>query len=164
MARVHLFELGDLDWFPRTFHQYETDYLAFIAETFGMLSRGFIAPITRLLDRAPERRIIDICSGGAGPWLSLLPRISSSDSLEPTVILTDISPNIPAMERVRTMSKGRIDFIAEPVDATAVPGALQGARTLFNGFHHLRPAVARQVLADAATKGQPIGVFERPAQ
>jgi hypothetical protein len=46
------------------------------------------------------------------------------------------------------------------VDATAVPGDLRGARTMFNCFHHFRPAEARRILEDAARARRPIAVFE----
>ena len=129
-----------------------------------MLANQFIDPVLRLLAKAPERRVIDLCSGGAGPWLSLLSHIPILDGFEPVVTLTDISPNIPAMERARTRSSGRIDFVPDSVDAGCVPDELRGARTIFNGFHHLPPAKARNVLTDAAVKGQPIGIFEMVAR
>ncbi|MHC4392136.1 MAG: hypothetical protein ACYS22_12575, partial [Planctomycetota bacterium] len=37
---------------------------------------------------------------------------------------------------------------------------LKGMRTLFNAFHHFKPAHAQAILADAVAKNQPIGVFE----
>jgi hypothetical protein len=41
-----------------------------------------------------------------------------------------------------------------------VPPSLTGARTLFDGLHHFRPADARALLADAAAAGAPILVAE----
>ena len=46
------------------------------------------------------------------------------------------------------------------MDATAVPGDLRGARTMFNCFHHFRPAEARRILEDAARARRPIAGFE----
>jgi hypothetical protein len=46
------------------------------------------------------------------------------------------------------------------VDARAVPGDLDGFRTIFTAFHHFRPAEARAILADAVRRDQGIGVFE----
>jgi hypothetical protein len=74
--------------------------------------------------------------------------------------LTDLFPNVPAFEHAALRTKGRAQFRATPVDATDVPADLLGVRTLFNAFHHLRPPIARGVLADAARKKQPICVFE----
>jgi hypothetical protein len=43
-----------------------------------------------------------------------------------------------------------------------VPRQLTGLRTLFNAFHHFRPAEAIAVLRDASQAGQPIAIFEIP--
>src|SRR5262249_40969798 len=53
-----------------------------------------------------------------------------------------------------------IEYMRTPVDARNVPRELRGLRTLFNGYHHFRPADARAILADAAAAGQPIAIFE----
>ncbi len=42
----------------------------------------------------------------------------------------------------------------------AVPQGLPGFRTLFNAFHHFRPADAEAILRDAAAAGQPIAVID----
>lgn len=76
------------------------------------------------------------------------------------VTCTDLFPNRPALERARALSDGRLDWVPDPVDATEVPSDLRGARTLFNGFHHFEPAVARRILEDAVAARAPIGVFE----
>jgi hypothetical protein len=47
-----------------------------------------------------------------------------------------------------------------PVDATQVPAGMTGLRTLFNAFHHFKPAAARAILADAYCSRQPIAIFE----
>jgi len=55
---------------------------------------------------------------------------------------------------------GQPPFHPDPVDARAVPAALDGFRTVFTAFHHFRPAEARAILADAVAKRQGIAVFE----
>ena len=42
----------------------------------------------------------------------------------------------------------------------SVPARLAGLRTMFNSFHHFRPADATAILRSAVAAGQPIGVFE----
>jgi hypothetical protein len=42
----------------------------------------------------------------------------------------------------------------------AVPERLHGVRTVFDAFHHFRPAEARALLADAARKRAPILIVE----
>ena len=74
--------------------------------------------------------------------------------------LTDLFPNIPTFEAIANSSDGRITFEPAPVDARAVPAALRGLRTIFNGFHHFTPSDARSVLHAAAAASQPIAIFE----
>ena len=54
----------------------------------------------------------------------------------------------------------RIAYREEPVDATRVPGDLEGFRTLFGSFHHFRPETARGILRDAVRKRQGISILE----
>jgi hypothetical protein len=61
---------------------------------------------------------------------------------------------------VQKLSRGKITYHAEPVDATKVPAEMTGLRTMFQAFHHLRPEQARAALADAAAKKQPIAIFD----
>ena len=160
MTRLHLFELGDMPWFPRAWHQYTTDYLSFVQRLSRKSAAAYLAPLRRLLAHSPERRVIDLCAGGAGPWMALQDQLAGDGEAAVDIVLTDRSPNLPAFERARALSHGRIDFFAEPVDASAVPETLAGVRTIFNAFHHFRPDLARAVLADAARQGRPIGIFE----
>ena len=51
-------------------------------------------------------------------------------------------------------------FERDPVDAMSVPARLAGLRTMFNSFHHFRPADATAILRSAVAAGQPVGVFE----
>jgi hypothetical protein len=76
--------------------------------------------------------------------------------------LTDRYPNLPAFREASSESGGRIGFVAEPVDARAVPRGLPGFRTMFNAFHHFRPADARGILRDAVRARRPIAIFEFP--
>ena len=136
-----------------------TDYLQFILN----LTRTYEAIATRLrqaIARTGSRQIIDLCSGGGGPWLRLHSNMSNGDGQPPTVLLTDKFPNLPAFERARRLSDGKLDFHVDAVDATRVPPELQGFRTLFTSFHHLRPKAARALLKDAVEQRQPIAIFE----
>jgi hypothetical protein len=51
-------------------------------------------------------------------------------------------------------------YLRESVDASNPPPGLPGVRSMFAFFHHLRPAVARAVLAKAYEQRQPICIFE----
>jgi hypothetical protein len=105
-------------------------------------------------------RIIDLCSGGGGPVLSTVKALESEYGRRVSATLTDKFPNGAAFERAESELPGRVHGRRESTDATAVPADLVGVRTIFNAFHHLPPAIAKAVLADAAAKRQPIVTFE----
>jgi hypothetical protein len=158
MRRRHLFELEDQPWFPEVIRDLATDYLHFI-ETRLALHRSIVPLLAEALRRTGATRLIDLCSGGAGPIPLLLSDLAD-EGIDVSATLTDFYPNVPALERTRALSDGKITFERESVDARSVPARLTGFRTVFNGFHHFRPADAVAVLRSAAAAGQPIGVFE----
>ena len=152
MRRHHLFELMDQPWCPRVFRRYATDYLHAVVTRLGIFD-GMAPHLARVLRATGHRRIIDLCSGSSGPMPRLRRLLADEHGLEVEVLLTDKYPaEAPAGEAV--------EYVRSPVDATAVPRALSGMRTLFNGFHHFPPEQARQILRDARDARVPIGVFE----
>ncbi len=158
MRRRHLVELEDLPWFPGVIRDLATDYLHFI-ETRLALHRSIVPLLAEALRRTGATRLIDLCSGGAGPIPLMLSDLAN-EGVHVSATLTDIYPNVPALERMQALSEGKITFEREPVDARAVPARLTGFRIVFNAFHHFRPVDAVAVLRNAATSEQPIGVFE----
>jgi hypothetical protein len=158
MHRFHLFELEDQRWFPKTVRDLATDYLNFVQTSFGL--HWSMAPL--LADTVKETgttRIVDLCSGGAGPLPILIENLAAR-GLPVTATLTDLYPNLPAFERTALRSRGRITYHRDPVDARALPRSLPGLRTLFNSFHHFKPDDALEVLRGAAKDRQPIAIFE----
>lgn len=158
MRRVHLFELEDQPWFPATIRDLATDYLHFMQNAVA-LHRGMLPFVEEALQGGGATHIVDLCSGGSGPIPAILGDLRKK-GMEVTATLTDLYPNVPALEHVAAGSDGTIDFVARPVDARAVPRELRGLRTLFNGFHHFRPEDAQAILRDAAAARQPIAIFE----
>ncbi len=136
-----------------------TDFLRFLMETFAPY-RGAAPFLARALSTVGETRIIDLCSGGGGPWLDLVRRIPAAGGPEPRVLLTDWFPNQAAFARPQAVSRGGNRGGHDPVKATAVPARLTGFRTLFTALHHFPPARAHAILADAARARQGIAVFE----
>lgn len=152
MRRLNVPEIEDQPWCPRVLRDAVTDHLRFLAE----LTRGF-EPVVPLLERALEassvRRVVDLCSGGGGPWAGLSARLPDVE-----VVLTDRYPNHAAFDAIEARTAGRVRGRREPTDATDV--SLAGVRTIFNGFHHLPREAALGVLRDAVAKSQPIVVVE----
>lgn len=158
MRRIHAFELEDQPWLPRLIRDYATDFLQFMLDATD--AYGPVAPlITRALKACGTRRVIDIGSGGGGPWFRLASRVRAEAGAV-DVVLTDLYPSRNAAERVRARSGGELRYHETPVDALRMPAELDGFRTLFTALHHFRPAEARSILAGAVRGGHGIGVFE----
>lgn len=158
MRRRQLVELEDLPWFPAALRDMATDYLQMMLQVSNPYAP--IAPrLGRALESVGDGRILDLASGGGGPWARLLPLVASA-GVRPRVTLTDRYPNIVAFAAARRRHLGSVDFCAEPVDATRVPPELGGLRTIFSAFHHFPPQVGRAIIADAVRQGRGIAIFE----
>lgn len=158
MRRIQFFEIEDQDWCPALIRDAMTDFLQFALHVGN--SYAPVAPLLRdAVARSGAARIVDLCSGGGGPWLRLINELERLGPAPP-VTLTDRFPNREALERARSRSGGRLDYHPVPVDATRLPADLAGFRTLFTAFHHFPPEAGRAILADAARHRQGIGVFE----
>ena len=121
--------------------------------------RAVLPRLQRAINRTGSQEILDLCSGGSGPVVSIRQELAANGTTIPAT-LTDKFPNRPAFEYARQRSGGGVDFIDTSVDVTAVPSNLSGFRTLFSGLHHFRPEVAANILQDAVDQRSPIGVFE----
>ncbi|HWX20969.1 MAG TPA: class I SAM-dependent methyltransferase [Candidatus Binatia bacterium] len=158
MKRLHLIEIEDQDWCPRSIRDAVTDCLQFSLATTKPYA-AIIPVLVTALQRTGTRRILDLCSGAGGPWVWLHPALVEM-GVNVSVCLTDKYPNLEGIGRANRSTNQAISYRPQPVDATQVPGDLTGFRTMFTGFHHLGPEQACAVLADAVRKRQGIGVFE----
>lgn len=158
MRHVHLFEFTDLAWYPQVFRDIQTDYLQFVA-TMGAGHENLVPLIIRGLQHAQTTEIVDLCSGGTGPWLRLQKQLEQA-GWTVKVKLTDKYPNPKATQVWADAARQGIEYLAQPVDAMQVPPDLKGMRTLFEGFHHFRPGQARLILQDGVDQKAAIGVFE----
>ncbi len=187
MRRIQFIEIHDQPWFPPSLRDGVTDALQF---GFNLLS--VYAPVVPLLERALDatrsrtnsgrlehgrfngrKSIIDLCSGGAGPWLDLSRRLNSqrmksqdieseAPKVDIQISLSDKYPNLRAFQKVKEASEDRIIFYPGSVDAMNVPADLKGLRTMFTSFHHFPPEEARAILQNAVDAGEGIGIFEVP--
>jgi hypothetical protein len=150
-------EIEDQPWCPRAVRDGITDYLQFALATAKPYA-VIIPPLTEALRRARTNRVVDLCSGAAGPWMWLQPTLAEQ-GLQLSICLTDRYPNLDSLPNARN-GNPNIRYHREPIEATQVPPELTGFRTLFTAFHHFRPEQARAILADAVRRRQGIGIFE----
>jgi hypothetical protein len=157
MRREEWFELHDHRLFPRFLRDLVTDALEAIWNRTN--SYRVIGPRLRAaMEEAGSERIVDLCSGGGGPWLRLRQEFMADDGFPIRVSLTDKYPNYEAFMRANALDG--LDFCSAPIDAMSIPAELNGFRTIFSSFHHFGPADARAMLADAVAQRQGIAVFE----
>jgi len=168
MRRLHLLEIHEQPWCPPAVRNGATDCLAAIAATLQQYRN--VAPLlAAALRTSGSRCIVDLCSGGAGPWRSLAPavarRLDGAPDVPPLqVLLTDLYPswhNTDSPAHSLTRSPASLIFVPFPVDATQVSPSLPGFRTLFTAFHHFEPATAQTILQSAVDEGQGIAIFEQ---
>jgi len=157
MRRIELQEIHDHAEFPGFLRDLVTDALQSLWD-FGNSYQPILGRLLADMERAGASEVLDLCSGGGGPWLRLArePRLMRAALV---VRLTDVYPNRRAFQRASETSRV-LAFEASPVNATGIPAGLRGFRTIFSSFHHFGPEAAGKVLADAAAAGCGIGIFE----
>jgi len=173
MRRVQFIELHEQSWFPSSIRDGITDALQFGLNLLNAYDP--IAPLLRgTLDSARSRTnfghsnvgqaVVDLCSGGGGPWFDLSRKLQSrtpsGDPPARRIWLTDKYPNLDAFQTIGAGSENHITHYPGSVDAMAVPPELKGFRTMFTSFHHFSPEEARAILQNAVDAAEGIGIFE----
>lgn len=159
MGRIHLFELEDLSWYPRVLREGTTLYLETIQRLVG-LPRLFAPKLRKAVERSKRHRLVDLGSGAGGPVRQAVALVAQELDQPLDVTLTDLRPNMRAIEAFEAVGVDDFRYLKESIDASRVPPHLSGVRTMFASFHHLKVDAARKVLADAYRMRQPICVFE----
>jgi hypothetical protein len=156
MRRLHLVELHEQRWCPRSIRDTFTELLIAIADVTRIYDIVWPKLAAALL-RTGSTRIVDLCSGSGGPLLGLLSRHGHwTHEVATEVVLTDLHPSA----RGSGAGIAGVRYEARPVDALRVPAELEGFRTIFSAFHHFGPEAARSIVRDAVERGVGIGIFE----
>jgi hypothetical protein len=156
---MRLFEIHDQAWFPSFLRDQTTDALQFILNT-GNLYGPIVHQLSKALTETDAVRIVDLCSGAGGPWLTLPKALEQKEGLSLQICLTDKYPYAKAFDNGKSPGGRSVQFHPVPVDAMQIPDELNGFRTIFSSFHHFQPLEARAILQDAVNKRRGIGVFE----
>lgn len=154
MQRQRWFEIHDQAWFPAFLRDRVTESLEAVWNQ-NRTYRPIAGRLRAAVQRSGAGQIVDLCSGGGGPWLGLYPDVVDGAAIP--VCLTDFYPNTLVLNRE---AEAHLTVWREPVDARHVPAELRGFRTIFSSFHHFDPDAARAMLADAFERREGIAVFE----
>lgn len=168
MKRRQLFEIHEQPWCPPAIRDGATAVLR-IAATVGRQYHAVLPHLQRALAATGSTRIVDLCSGSGGPWPALVHQLERVEKQPVTVLLTDLYPpttadnrrHVPASITTNSSKQATVAYHPTAVDATAVPAALTGFRTLFTAFHHFPPEIAQALLQDAVDQRQGIAIFEQ---
>src|SRR5262245_49879007 len=108
--RLHLFEFEDFPWFPGIIRQGQTDYLHFVTNKANIYkpAAGLIKDV---LDKIGYTQIIDLCSGGGGGADLVQKNLESLTGKEIRITLSDKYPNIPAFEKIKSATNGKVDYV-----------------------------------------------------
>lgn len=158
LKRIHLFEFEDFSWFPHWLRNCMTNYLLVMHRILN--TEPEIAKILKpILAKSNNSKIVDLCSGSGGPMPNVKRILENEFELGRVDLhLTDLYPNLTASESFKSVSD--ISYHTESVDATSVGSENNGIRTMICSLHHMRPTVARNILADAQKSEQPFLAFE----
>ncbi len=102
LRRLHLFEFLDQTWCPQAVRHGATDYLEAITSR-GNIYRPVQSEIFRAIEACGADRVVDLCSGGGGPWLSPAWRSALADHTPLTVVLTDKFPSTALPARLKQL-------------------------------------------------------------
>lgn len=146
MKRWDLPEIEDWQGLPAWLRDAVTGYLR-VAISLSKPYAAAAPVLAELLRESGWNRIVDLASGGGGPWPELVEELASALGEPPTVILTDIQPNQTAATELERLPG--VTYLREPVSALEIPPRLEGVRTIFTGLHHFDEEEVRSILRAA---------------
>ncbi len=157
LPRLQLFEFNDSPWAPRLLRETVVEALSRTIRWGGLLD-GLVAPLARCLEAAGTSKVLDLCAGAGGP-ASVLSDAMATRGHDVHFLMSDLYPALREWESLRATHPERLGYIAESIDATAIPAALgEGrVRVIVNALHHFPPPLAREVLRGACRDAP--GVF-----
>lgn len=160
MKRVHVLELEDQSWFPSWLRTCMTNLIVVFSRLIGV-TPVLATLVGRVLREERLDSVVDLGSGAGGVMPDVLCAVREDAALaDARLTMTDLYPNLDAIERFADDGDPRTEYRAAPVDATDLAEAPPGLKTMVNCFHHMRPEQARAILASAEESRQPLLVYE----
>ncbi len=159
--RLQLFEFNDAPWAPVPLREAIVEALSRTLRWGRVLDR-LADPFRAFLDERGADEVLDLCAGAGGPAAILARALARDGRRVPRFLLTDLQPHPEEWARLRDELPDAVDFIAEPVDATAIPAGLgEGrARVIINALHHFPPSLAGEILRGACVRSPGVFVSE----
>jgi hypothetical protein len=158
--RIHAIELHERAECPAFLREAIVETLG-IAHRWGHYYDSAGPVFSEFCRRSRARTILDLCSGTGEPVGSLVAALARTGSPLPKFLLSDLFPNLHAMQAVAERHAGVVEVVETSVDATCMPdGIACDACTIVAAFHHFRPEAARRILAECVRKQRAVFVLE----
>ncbi len=159
MNRLHLVELEDQPWVPRTLRDGATDLLDVLTTKAGVY-RPLAPTLGAFMDTVGNRRWFDLCSGGGGGALTMRAALVARGQGPDHITLSDRYPNEAAQQRVAALADVTVRYLPDPIDALDVPSHAPAIRTMFSALHHFPPATVRRILQAAVAARAPLAFVD----
>ena len=160
MKRVHVPEVEDLDWFPAWLRNPMTGLIVVLMRKLGVTD-VLADLVARTLKQEKIDRIVDLGSGSGGALPEVVERVRQDPEMAGVCLtMTDIYPNLDAIDRFDHADDPQIRYMREAVNAADLAKAPPGLKTMVNSFHHMRPELARAILESAQSTRQPLLIYE----
>ena len=159
MKRLHLIELEDQPWVPRSIRDGATDVLDVLFAKAGIY-RPVVPILAAFMETAGERRWLDLCSGGGGGAFAMRAELAAQGRAPAQLTLTDLYPNEAAQQRVAALGDAAVRYLPGPVDALHVVPHAPAIRTMFGALHHFPPAAVQQILRAAVEARAPLACVD----
>ena len=156
MRRRNWREIEDMSWCPAWLRDAMTGYLQTVVD----VARPYdvAAPILgELIETSGCTSVLDLASGGGGPWPGLRARMGSIGA-GVSVTLCDIEPSGEAA--IRFARTPGFEYLTTPVSALDPPRTDHGMWTMFTSLHHFQPADVRRIMSTAQSRGVMFCAFE----
>lgn len=151
-------EIEDHTWFPHLLRNQITDALHYLIVEMKVYD-PIIPELLWVMQHSRTKKVVDLCSGGTGPWQYLIKTIRNPEESFESITLTDLYPNREAMKALAA-AHPVFNYRDGAVDALNIDPALEGVRTLFSSFHHFDRVQGIAILQNAVDNQTPICIFE----
>ncbi len=152
MKRTNLGEIEDSDKLPGWLRDAMTGYLQ-VAIGLTKPYSVVIPILTNLIVKSGESRIVDLASGGGGPWPGMIEELKRQLGEYPSLTLSDIHPNLNAATELERLPQ--VVYCRKPMSALEISSDYRGVRTLFTGLHHFNEAQVQSIFCSAQEAGVP---------
>lgn len=160
MKRITLPEFEDLHWLPDIIRSGVTNLIVVFHRLMGtpVVIAGLIS---KLAENGSFKRIVDLGSGSGGPMPEVIRKINSLNPGMPfQLLLTDLHPNQKLIREINESGSDTLSYHNLPVDATNLSEAPKGLKTMIASFHHMDPAIAKDILRSAQDTKDSILIYE----